>query len=430
VAILLLREAFTKAPDFELSTQSIDSPRLAALAKELHNGNSAALASFWEEVKGKVPLIEPIPGDKQNDWVTFLYRGGLGVQRVNVVGGPPSNFDRWFRHVPHTDLWFRTENIPGDSRFLYWLHVNRPIVVQDTSAGIDAMLKASPSEPDPLNPRRDANFGNGSILELPDAPPEPWLQLNHSLPRGEVSQLTISSTILKQNRQYTLYLPPKFNPALVDCMLLVLFDGSLFGRQEASVPGPTILDNLIAQKKIRPTVAVFVDQTTDRDKERACSESFASFVADELVPEIREDNHVGQTPDRVIIGGASLGGLMASYCSFRRPDVFGNVLSISGSYWFDGKSSTLPQVGAESGWLTQQFLKSPALPIRFYLSVGRFEVGINAHMLIENRRLRDVLRAKGYSVQFHEFDGGHDPLNFRDALVDGLIALSAKPQSK
>src|SRR5690348_9352381 len=77
------------AADFEDSAQSLDSPRLAALAKEVHGGNSAALAAFWKQVQGKGPLIESIPGDKQNDWVTFLYRGGNGVQRVNVVGGPP-----------------------------------------------------------------------------------------------------------------------------------------------------------------------------------------------------------------------------------------------------------------------------------------------------------------------------------------------------
>jgi enterochelin esterase family protein len=329
-------------------------------------------------------------------------------------------------HSPY-NLWFRTEKIPSDSRFLYWLHVNRPIIVQDTSAGVDAMLAASPSQPDPLNPHRDADFGNGSILELPDAAPEPWLQPNQRVPRGEVSQVKISSTILKQDRDISLYLPPNFNSTRDGCVLLVLFDGGhLFSDQmpPASIPVPTILDNLIAQKKIPPTVAVLIHQTADRDKELACSGPFASFVADELVPHVRKVYHVGQTPDRLIIGGASLGGLMATYCGFRRPDFFGNILSISGSYWFDGKSTTLPDVGAESGWLTQKFLNTPAFPARFYLSVGRFEVGINSHMLIENRRLRDVLLAKGYSVQFQELDGGHDPLNFRDALVDGLIALN------
>jgi enterochelin esterase family protein len=34
-----------------------------------------------------------------------------------------------------------------------------------------------------------------------------------------------------------------------------------------------------------------------------------------------------------------------------------------------------------------------------------------------------VLRAKGYEVQFQEFEGGHDYLSWRGTLADGLIAL-------
>jgi hypothetical protein len=40
----------------------LDSPRLAALWQELKAGDAAALDRFWQEIRGKAPLVEPIPG--------------------------------------------------------------------------------------------------------------------------------------------------------------------------------------------------------------------------------------------------------------------------------------------------------------------------------------------------------------------------------
>jgi enterochelin esterase family protein len=46
-------------------------------------------------------------------------------------------------------------------------------------------------------------------------------------------------------------------------------------------------------------------------------------------------------------------------------------------------------------------------------------------MLGSNRELRDVLQLKGYEVDYHEFAGGHNSINWRGSLADGLISLLA-----
>jgi enterochelin esterase family protein len=37
--------------------------------------------------------------------------------------------------------------------------------------------------------------------------------------------------------------------------------------------------------------------------------------------------------------------------------------------------------------------------------------------------MRDVLLAKSYEVHYQQFNSGHDYLNWRGTLADGLIAL-------
>jgi enterochelin esterase family protein len=113
---------------------------------------------------------------------------------------------------------------------------------------------------------------------------------------------------------------------------------------------------------------------------------------------------------------------MAAYCGLRHSELFGNVLSQSGSFWYHaGWPETPATYATERGWLARQFATTPTLPLRFYLEVGRFENA--SSMLASNRWLRDVLLAKGYPVTYQEFDGGHHYISWRGSLADGLIAL-------
>jgi enterochelin esterase family protein len=80
----------------------------------------------------------------------------------------------------------------------------------------------------------------------------------------------------------------------------------------------------------------------------------------------------------------------------------------------------------ESGWLAQQYSTLPKLPLKFYLEVGRLEQGFPINMVLENRRMRDTLVARGYPVTYSEYSGGHDMICWRGSVADGLIALLGK----
>jgi enterochelin esterase family protein len=79
--------------------------------------------------------------------------------------------------------------------------------------------------------------------------------------------------------------------------------------------------------------------------------------------------------------------------------------------------------------LIHQYATCEKLPLRFHLDAGLLEdQRDNAAMTIlqANRTMRDVLLAKGYSVHYSEFCGGHQYINFRATLPEGLIALLGK----
>jgi enterochelin esterase family protein len=167
-----------------------------------------------------------------------------------------------------------------------------------------------------------------------------------------------------------------------------------------------------------------------RATELPCNPKFADFLATELVPWLRQHYNVTADPRSVTIGGSSYGGLAATYAAYRHPETFGNVLSQSGSYWWTPPTdSTKPgsfDPNRDPSYVANLFVESPKLPVRFYLDAGSMELDLSGRggsILVPNRHLRDVLRAKGYEVFFQEFIGGHDYVSWRETLADGLILL-------
>jgi enterochelin esterase family protein len=197
------------------------------------------------------------------------------------------------------------------------------------------------------------------------------------------------------------------------------------------VPTPAILDNLIAQKTLPPTLAVFVASQSTRNRDLAMSAPFAEFLATELAPWMQREYSAANDPAKVTLAGSSLGGLAAVYGAFHHPDVFGNALSQSGSFWFSpGAFEATSRYHVEGGAMMREIAAAPPRPVHLWMEVGLFEEGdllvAGGDQLAQNRHLRDVLRAKGYRVSYREYAGGHEYACWRGSLADGLIGLRAR----
>ena len=403
-----------------LAKGTYDSPRLFRLWQEARAEGRSAVERFWQDVKGKAPLVEPRPGDPDDVWVTFLWRGDADTKYAALIGGPPGpSLEKPLARLEGTDLWYLTARMPRDARFSYSFLTGSPPAYQ-TWAFETGPARYWPPRPDPLNP---AQFLGASMAELPDAPAQPWTQPKEGVPSGALIAETIHSEKLGQDRHLRVYTPPGYDAKGEPYWLLVFFDGETYGERDARVPTPVILDNLIAARQIPPVVAVFVASQGLRDRDLGASAPFAEFLATELAPWVRGRYSVTADPSRVILAGSSLGGLCAAFTAFRHPEVFGNVLSQSGAFWYSPEASADVTYATQREWMIGQYARSPRQPLRFYLEAGRFESWWGTDVLGSNRHMRHVLEAKGYPLVYREYNGGHDYFCWRGGLADGLVAL-------
>ena len=388
------------------------SPRIRLLQRSIEAGEPSAATRFWREIEQwGTPLIERIPHDQQHSLVTFLWRAADDTRNVAVVGevinGAEPAKNRMFR-VQGSDVWHLSFAIRNDARFTYAFSPNDSML-----SLLDPARVSMDFRQDPLNPRRFLGLSGkySSYVELPDAPSEPWQTPTPETARGRLDRTSFRSSVLGNERAMWIYVPVAFDPKLRSYPLLVLLDGGAYTH--SSTPAAAILDHLIATKQIPQTVAVLVGNV-QRARELPSS-MFADFLATELAPWAVEEYGASQDPANIVIAGSSLGGLAASFAGFQHPDVFGNVLSMSGSYWWEwGRQE-------EREWLTRRFQETPRRPVRFFVAVGAMEKADS--QLATNRRFADVLAEKGYSVEYQEFNGGHGYVSWRRALFDGLITL-------
>ena len=431
-----------------------ESPRVSALKAAIEGATPGSIDSFWKEVeKEGAPIIEPLSGDNKNRLVTFLWRGTPDTRNVLVIrmpylGGAPDDY--FMDRLGDTSVWYKTISVGIKSRFEYSLAPNVPRI-RPVSQGVDdnaiAMIAAA-ARPDPLNPKRwrvdrqsvDAPEYHGtSIVEMPGAPAQPWLVERPGVPAGQIEKRRFKSALLKDEREIAVYLPPGYSRSDKPYPLLLLFDEIAYlgdRKQIVLVPTPTILDNLIAANRIPAMVALLVGNAPGaRDRELACNPAFSDSLSSELLPWAHGLYNFTADPRQTVVGGSSFGGLAATCAGLHHSEVFGNILSQSGSFmWVPAKSDSADaDTEPEPNWVARQFIASARLPLRFYLDAGSEEFdlsGSGRSILLSNRTLRDVLLAKGYEVHFQEFAGGHDYLSWRGTLADGLIALmgrAAKP---
>jgi enterochelin esterase family protein len=423
IAILTAFASLTAAG--ESPTHSAASPdssqTIASVRKQIQSSPEIAERKFWASVhRNGAPLIEPVPGEKDYSFVTFLWHGDSQTRNVVIFDGV-AGFDAKDRmtRIDGTDVWYKTYRVRNDARFAYNLSPNDSLESLNDIKTPEAMKRRLTAfQVDPLNPRHcPTTFGEygteSSWVQLPNAPPFLWTLSLQGVARGRLEQTTIHSALLNRDKKLWIYTPPRFQPHRREYPLLVLFDGD-----RNSMWMPKVLDLMIARHQIPALVAVMTDESTPsiRNSELPCNQQFADFLAQELVPWMRTTYGAGVSARQTIVAGSSYGGLASVFAGIRHPEVFGSVISLSGSFFWKPDGDFRPE------WLTQQVSNGPRLPLHFYLEVGLMEG--QAMEIDTNRRMAEALKAKGYPMGYAEFDGGHSYLTWSQGMVNGLTWLA------
>lgn len=345
---------------------------------------------LWSELvsNGHVPFI-------MGDSVTFLYKGK--AQSVSWQGdfngwGRDTTFPNLGQRVGKSDLWQLKAKFPQDARLDYKIVLD----------GKDWLL-------DPANPHQQWG-GNGpnSELRLPDWKPNRNTE-KRSVKAGQLlDQQRLNSKSLGYEVNYKVYVPANY-AQLAKLPVIYVTDGHEYGDDKLGAM-PTILDNLIATKKIRPILAVFIDPRQPNNSamnrrmtEFALHEPYLQFVTQELIPIIDKTFQTAASANARAILGTSLGGLNAAFFGAKGADYFHLVGIHSPAFWFRPA-------------IYQLYENSTKLPLKIYMSTG-----VINDTQTEAHRMKAILEAKGYPLLYKEVNEGHSWGNWRNLIDDVLI---------
>ena len=264
--------------------------------------------------------------------------------------------------------------------------------------------------------------GDGNYFIGPDYAPAPEQTPKDGVPKGRVETFTMNAADSKfypdtglrgatPTRNVTVYIPSQYvagtaAPLIVSC--------DAYGSRNNQLPN--ILDNMIAERRLPPIIAVMIANGggdsigSERGEEYdTVSGKYAEFVEAEVLPQVEKNYNVKLTKDpdgRMTLGGSS-GGSASFNMAWFHPEWYHRVLSYSGTF-INQQWPSSPQY-PHGAWEYHEKLipNAPPKPIRIWLEVGDrdlFNPNVmrdNMHdWVVANENMARVLAAKGYHYQF------------------------------
>jgi enterochelin esterase family protein len=159
---------------------------------------------------------------------------------------------------------------------------------------------------------------------------------------------------------------------------MIFCDGHAYVGLNGNYRIPYVFDNLIYRREMPVTIGVFInpghsgdqkeasdadwgDRTTNRRVEyNALDDKYSKLIVDELLPVLKKEYNISDSPDHRAISGASSGAICAFTVAWHRPDQFRKVISTIGSFTNIMGGHVYPDL----------IRKSEHKPIRIFLQDG------------------------------------------------------------
>ena len=353
------------------------------------SGRTAIVDSFITAA-GSLPFIE------QDTLAHYIYRGTASSVTVpgDANGWDPGAFP--MTRLSTTNLWYHTHIFESDARLDYKLVLN----------GSNWIL-------DPRNPHQvSGGFGPNSELRMPDYEPPAEIDFNANIPHGALRDTTFFSSNMGNSRTVRVYTPPFYDSTNQSYPVVLFHDGlDYISLAHANY----VIDNLTAQNRIAPMIAVFVPANAARRHEEYATglqAAFTRFIVEEITPWLDRRYRTLTEPESRAMMGASDGGNISLWIGLNHPELFGNVAAQSSNV----------ESNVHSGYDS-----SPQGDLKLYLDLGTYDVPV---LLPRVRNFIPVLESKGYEFKYLEFHDGHSWGNWRghiDNALEMFFPSSATP---
>jgi len=272
---------------------------------------------------------------------------------------------------------------------------------------------------DGSNPRTAPNLVNTSnLIEVPGEGPQPWDAAD--VAHGEVHRHTYNSaTVLglaNNQSEYFVYTPPNYDPKAKKAYpVMYLLHGWSDDASGWIAVGQAhlILDNLLAEGKIKPMVVVmplgygdmsFVHDHGVWNQAATIDHNVSLFqkaLLTEVLPQVEAEYHVSKRREDRAIVGLSMGGLESLTTGLTNTDKFAYVGGFSSAvHALDGNHEL---AGLD--------------PKTANLKLLWIACGVDDQLIAPNRKFIDWLKTKNMPVTQTETPGRHTWSVWRDNLI-------------
>jgi len=236
--------------------------------------------------------------------------------------------------------------------------------------------------------------------------------------RTNIEHGTVDSLLFKSKqtsmipRMLKIYTPAKYD-SLSELPALYINDGFKAIDYCSYI---NVLDNLIADKKIKPVLAVFID-FFEGDQEYFINKTDECFtvVCNELVPLIDANYKTSKQAKDRLLTGISAGGHISLLTALKNPNVFLNAA---------GQSPTTTDELFEAV-ISASVNKQTKKELKLYFDVGRYDLVQNGNdsnsFLYASQLLSREMKKAGINHSFKIFNDGHEWANWRERVDKILI---------
>ncbi|MBQ6577992.1 MAG: endo-1,4-beta-xylanase Z [Bacteroidales bacterium] len=230
------------------------------------------------------------------------------------------------------------------------------------------------------------------VLKLDKGEDQFWTQKD--VPHGAISVIYYKSSTTGTTRRMHVWTPAGYVAKGKKLPVFYLIHGG--GDNDASWPGVgcagDILDNLMAEGKMKPMIVVMPDGSMDTDK-------FVDDLNNDIMPYMAKNYRIKKGAKNTALAGLSMGGLETLNCFLAHPDTFGYI-NVMSSGWFKGNEEMYAKGGARLKEIASTLTKKCKLLI--------FTMGGKEDIAYENcQEMLKCFDEVAIPYEYSEMPGGH-----------------------